>query len=276
MKRKIFWLAGTLVGVAVGALLASTAHADNGNVPGKRFIGRDSRIEGCIAIMDKVRDGTISPTEWMEQNREEFGDLQIELKKRRYKPEAAKQMLMGLAINMCMENKGYYNKCAVDADSDTEDGDLQLMQTADRYACWSKGRRADRPSPTPPMPPPPMPPPPMPCGIASCGGPPQAGPVLPPMSPADLNQYNEDVSIISQPVRFIGDDEGGAKEARFGSCFSYWQSLSYNRSPEARQVLYAVRVARCMYRTNYAVLHSRCSHSFGSMLSTRCYARFAS
>jgi len=99
-------------------------------------------------------------------------------------------------------------------------------------------------------------------------------PALPPMSRADLNQFNEDWYIISQPVQFKGDDEGGAKEARFGSCFSYWQSLSYNRSPEARQVLYAVRVARCMYRTKYAVLPSRCSPSLGSMLSARCYARF--
>ena len=102
-----------------------------------------------------------------------------------------------------------------------------------------------------------------------------APPTPPPMSREDMNQYSEDVSIVSQPVRFIGDDEDGAKEARFGSCHSYWQSLSYNRSPATRQVLFAVRVARCMYRTSFAVLASRCpSLDFGSLLKPRCYARF--
>jgi len=102
-----------------------------------------------------------------------------------------------------------------------------------------------------------------------------APPTPPPMSREDLKQYSEDVSIVSQPVRFIGDDEGGAKEARFGSCHSYWQSLSYNRSPAARQVLFAVRVGRCMFRTSFAVMVERCpSQDFGSLLKPRCYARF--
>jgi len=228
---------------------------------GESFIKPDTRIKGCIAIMDKVRDGTISPTEWLEENKEEFADLQLELKERNYPPAKAKAMMMGMAITLCMERKGYENSCVTAGGGERRD--LQIMQTAASYSCWQRPRVGGVTPPPPPQPEPWQAAPPPPPQIA-----------LPPMSPADLDQFNEDVSIISQPVRFIGDDEGGAKQARFASCFTYWQSLSYNRSPQARQVLFAVRIARCMYRTNYAVLPSRCPLDFNSMVQPRCYARF--
>jgi hypothetical protein len=274
-RNGLVWLARTLTGAAIVAILsANIAKADN-----EGFIKPDTRIKGCIAIVNKVRDGIITPTEWLEQNKEEFADLQLELKERNYPPEKAKAMMMGMAITLCMERKSYENTCVTARDEERRD--LQIMQTASSYVCWAKQRvGGNYPPPIPaPQPPDPTwrvpapPPPPVPTLPPYWVPPPIAS--LPPMSQADLNQYNEDVSIISQPVRFIGDDEGGAKEARFGSCHSSWQSLSYNRSPAARQVLFAVRVARCMYRTSYAVLPSRCpSTDFGSLVQPRCYARF--
>ena len=283
-------ISSALVLFAMGA----TAEARDQSPGG--FVKRDSRIDGCIAIIKDVQDGTMTPTQWLEANKEEFRDLDIELRKRKYPEAKAKRMLMGMAVSLCMERKGYYNKCAVDADDDSgEDGDLQLMETSKVYSCWKKQKGAQAPSPSsqekekqvvinnnntiiiPPgqrqdtvIIPPPPPPPPPPIIVA-----PIWPPAPPPMSSDDLAQFNEDASIIGQPVRIIGDDENGAKEARFGSCASHWQSLHHNRPPHVRQVLYSVRVARCMYRMNFAVLLARCPPEFSSMLRARCYARFA-
>ena len=323
MKRLLITTASIALAAAIG--MTPSAKADNERGSGG-FIGRDSRIAGCIAIVDDVRNGVMTPTEWLEANKEEFRDLHIELKKRKYSQTKAKDMMMGMAISLCMERKGYSNKCI--ADSENEDADLQVMQTAPIYSCWSKNKRtaekkddkegASAPSTTSTAPSQsqvviinPAPPVIIPAPVVVPPGPPSDSqrpyvptptwtpdpeplpapepvaprPSLPPMSTADLAQFNEDVSIISQPVRIIGDDEGGKKEARFGSCFSSWQSLHHNRSPEARQVLFAVRVARCMYRTNYAVIRTRAGcqwepsthwqRATNVLLSSRCYARYS-
>ena len=245
-----------LAGVALLATIG-TSMADNGNKRGG-FIGRDTRISGCIAIVDKVRDGTMEMTQWLAENGEEFADLQLELKKRKYAPEKAKQMMMGMAINVCMQNKGYRNKCV--ADEGTEDGDLQMMQTANVYACWTR-EVAEVPPPPPPPPrsdwPPPQPPPLTP----------------PPMSPADLAQFNEDMATITLPPTSIYP--AGNQVDRFGSCASHWQAnLHFNRPPEVRQVLYSVRVARCMYRTGFGFFQAGCAREFPNMLNPRCYVRF--
>jgi hypothetical protein len=268
MTTKSWMLRGALAGLGLASVTAQ-ANAE--------FIRRDTRIEGCIAIVDDVRNGTISPTEWLEQNKEEFRDLDRELKKRKYKPDAAKGMLMGMAITFCMTNKGYVNQCVV---SQGEDGDLQMMQTANIYACWTRQKTARPPDPPPAILPPDPPPPPMP--------PPSP---LPAMSPADMQQYQEDLSIISQPTRIIGDDENGAKEARLSNCLGYWQSLHYNRPPQVREVLYAIRVWRCMFRTGYTIMEVRCPNTanapvigwgdgrrgtgISGVRNPYCYARFA-
>ena len=90
-------------------------------------------MKGCIAIMDKVRDGIISPTEWLEANKEEFADLQLELKERNYPPAKAKEMLMGMAITLCMERKGLANTCVTAPDP--EKRDVQIMRTANVPEC---------------------------------------------------------------------------------------------------------------------------------------------
>jgi len=322
MKRLLIISAAIALAAAIG--MTPSAKADNERGSGG-FIGRDSRIAGCIAIVDDVRNNVITPTEWLEANKEEFRDLQIELKKRKYSQTKAKDMMMGMAISLCMERKGYSNKCI--ADSDNEDADLQVMQTAPIYSCWSKNKQkaekqddkegASAPSTAPsqsqvviinpappviiqqPAPPPqpviveppvviqePLPPVHRPDEQAIASMP------LPRMSTADLAQYNEDVSIISQPVTIIGDDEGGRKEARLAICVDNWQAeLHHRRPPEVRQILLAVRIWRCMFRTHYTIMPSRCPNtaraavtgwgdgSRGTAISgTRnpyCYARFA-
>ena len=239
------------------ALLATAGAAMADNGPGKKggFIGRDTRIAGCIAIVDKVRDGTMEMTQWLAENGEEFADLQLELKKRNYKPDKAKRMMMGMAINICMQNKGYRNKCV--ADEGTEDGDLQLMQTAEVYACWTR-EVAERPSPP----------------ILEPWVPPTPPPLTPPaMSPADLAQFSEDMAIITSPPTSVYPY--GNQGQRFASCTSHWQAnLHYGRPPEVRQVLYAVRVARCMYRTGFGFFQASCPREFPNMLNPGCYVRF--
>jgi hypothetical protein len=225
------------------------------------FVDRSTAIEGCVEEMAELRATGEIPPDFRRQA-SQLRDIKRQLQKEKF--GNWRDLMWGAAIKICMQEKGYYSTCVTKRG---RDGDLQFIETAKAPSCWdlseaeSQGEdRVGATTPQPPQPPsPPLPPP---------------GPTVPAMSPADIQQFNEDMSIISQPVRIIGDDEGGAKEARFGSCFSYWQSLSYNRSPEARHVLYAVRVARCMYRTNYAILRSRCPWDWNSMLSARCYARF--
>jgi hypothetical protein len=245
MKRFVLGLVG---------LLSTTAISYAGE---ESFIQRPTRIKGCVAIIDEVRNGTMAPTEWLEQNKEEFRDLDLELKARRYPPAKAQDFLMGMAISICMEQKGYVNKCVV---SRGEDGDVQMMATASIYACWTRKMAEPHEPPRPPEPPTPEP-----------RWPPIA------MSPDDLQQFNTDWSIItSRPAQFVGDNAGS--QARFSECASYWQSLHYNRPPQVRQILYAVRVARCMTThargTSYAILPGRCSPmDFAAMLQPGCYAR---
>ena len=115
-----------------------------------------------------------------------------------------------------------------------------------------------------------------------------AKPLLPEMSDADQAQFKEDAAIFTQPVRIIGDDEGGKKEARFEQCATHWQAnLHRNRSQDARRVLLAARIARCMFRTKYALFRERegCKLRFDDdrewwqqgvaiAMQSRCYARF--
>jgi hypothetical protein len=249
---------------------ATSAHATT-KYPGDDFIRPVTRIAGCIAIVEKVRDGTISPTEWMEQNREEFADLEMELKDRNYKPAKAREMMMGMAITLCMERKKLENTCVTA--SDPEKRDVQIMKTAHVPECWERvGRKQDgnegggieHPVYRPEPPPAPINP-----WVALNAS-------IPMMSPEDRAQYNEDVSIISRPVR----PNGGQDYARFSECASYWQSLHHNRPPQVRQVLYSVRVARCMFAnargSSYALLLgvAGCPVTFGTMLQPGCYARF--
>ena len=262
------WLAA--IGVA-GTAFANTAKAaDN-------FIRPENRIKGCIAIVDKVRDGTISPTDWLEQNKEEFADLQLELKSRNYPPQKSKDMMMGMAITLCMERKvpDYINTCA--NARDPEKRDIQIMRTAHIGECWAR-QVAQAPHEEevvvirPPTPPPPPPPPP--------------APRQPNFSSADLAMLNEDLAIVTQPVTIIGDHENGAKENRLNHCGGYWnERIHHNRSQEVRNILWAVRVWRCMFRTNYTIFTQRCpgvtlvaSQGWGPALHElqrpHCYARY--
>ena len=158
---------------------------------------------------------------------------------------------MGMAISLCMEQKGFINKCVA---SRGEDGDVQMMATASIYACWTRNDRSEAP-PAPPI----------------IEQPPPPANTLPPMSPADLSQFNEDMAIITSPPTSVYPYSNQGQ--RFASCASHWQSLHHNRPPEVRQVLYAVRVARCMYRTGFAVRNCP-PLDFAAMVQPGCYARF--
>ena len=134
---------------ALALMLTAMGNAHAANSDG--FIRPDTRIKGCIAIVDKVRDGTISPTEWLEQNKEEFEDLRLELKSRNYPPAKAKEMMMGMAITLCMERKvpDYQNTCVTARDE--EKRDIQIMRTAHIGECWAKQREVTpQPAPQPP------------------------------------------------------------------------------------------------------------------------------
>ena len=241
-----------LVGIVLAMGAITTAEAGESS-----FIQRPTRIKGCVAIVDEVRKGTIEPTQWLEQNKEEFKDLELELKSRNYPPAKAKDFMMGMAISLCMEQKGFTNKCVV---SRGEDGDVQMMATANVYACWTRNDRSEAVIPPPPP-------------VIEPHWPPQEPqrPQLPAMSPADQAQFNEDMAILTRPPISVYPYSNQGE--RFASCTSHWQSLHYNRPPEVRQILYAVRVARCMYRTGFAVRLCP-ALDFGSMLQPRCYARF--
>ena len=267
--------------LTTAALLAACAftpaHAGHG-YPGEGFVRPPTQIKGCIAIVDKVRDGSITPTEWMEQNKEGFADLQLELKERNYPPAKAKDMMMGMAITICMENKGLANTCVTARDP--EKRDVQIMRTAHIPECWAKQSAdngngnggGDNSTTTPTIEIPRWPDPPRPPQIA--------------LSPQDQAQLNEDLAIVKQPVVIIGDHENGAKEARLAHCGGYWnERMHYNRSQEARNLLWAVRVWRCMFRTGYTVFTQRCpgvsmvaSIGWGPALQElqrpHCYARF--
>lgn len=249
------------IGLAAIAAACVFAPAFAGN---DGFIRPETRIRGCINTVDKVRDGTISPTEWLEQNKEEFEDLRLELKERNYPPAKAKDMMMGMAITLCMDRKvpGYTNICV--SSRDNEKRDIQIMRTAHISECWAKQVGEVTP------PPPPI--------VEEPREPWNRMPVVPPltpppMAPADLAQFNEDMATITLPPTSIYPY--GNKVERFASCTSYWEAtLNRNRPPQVWQVLYSVRVARCMYRTGFGFFQSGCVQEFPNMLNPRCYARF--
>ena len=253
--------------IALLALMVASpalANPSMGDNTDGNFIRRDTRIQGCIMIVDKVRDGSMTPTQWLDEAGEEFQDLKLELKRRKANPDQTKVYMMGMAITICMENKGYHNRCVV---SRGEDGDRQAMETAHSFSCWAKRVVEVTPPPTPVEPPREpwnrMPP-------TTETVPPPLTP--PPMSPADLAQFNEDMATITLPPTSLYPYSNQGE--RFATCASYWQSLHYNRPPQVRQVLYAVRVARCMYRTGFGFFQASCPHEFPNMLNPRCYARF--
>jgi hypothetical protein len=220
--------------LAVAALLATAATGMAGE---RDFIQRPTRINGCVAIIEEVRNGTIAPTEWLEANKEEFKDLELELKARRYPADKAKAFLMGMAISFCMERKGYRNKCVV---SPGEDGDVQMMATATVYACWTRNDRAERPVEEP-RPPPPVPGPvPGPCPAVRC---PEAY-----MTPPQVADFQEDLAILSGPIAVYHG--GGNVYERLASCRDYWAGM-VDSTPDrnAGWVRWSVRVRRCMYRT---------------------------
>lgn len=242
---------------AVVALLATAGSA----IAGNSFIDPATRIEGCVAIVEEVRQNKMTPTEWLEANKEEFMDLSLELKKRKYPPDKAKGMMMGMAISLCMERKGFTNSCVT---ATGERGDLQIMRTAHVGECWER-QRAEVPRPperreevviNPPLPQ--QPPPPL---------------TPPAMSPADLAQFHEDMAVLTLPPTSVYPY--GDQSQRFASCASYWQAnLNYDRPPQVRQVLYSVRVARCMYRTGFGFFQAGCPREFPNMLNPGCYVRF--
>jgi hypothetical protein len=175
--------------------------------------------------------------------REFFRDLNRQLKKEKF--PNWKDLMWGAAIKICMSDNGYLNTCV---SKRGRQGDLQMIETAKAPACWEllEVTEAAPPPPTPAHVPTPEPELPVPERT------PSMGPPLPPMSPADLQQYQEDLSFISQPVRLIGDNEGGKKEFRLAQCGDYWTRLHHNRPHEVRQILYAIRIWRCMFRAGYS------------------------
>jgi hypothetical protein len=284
--KALTWLAGTLAGVAIGALLAmSTARAGGSVSPPAvergpdiskdrdfkgGFIDRQTAIEMCVQDVQEIQ-ATGEVPEAFARHKRFLRGVKHQLQKEGFKNW--KDLMWGAAIKVCMQDEGYHSICV---SKSGREGDLQFLETAKAPSCWDLAAIEEpvRPAPIPaPVPAP------IPCEVwnPACNPrpvvlpPPQQQMVLPPMSPADLAQFNEDMAVITQPPTSVFPG-GGNVDERFGSCHSYWQSLSYNRSPEARQVLFAVRVARCMYRTGFAV--SRCPMDFGSMVQPRCYARF--
>jgi hypothetical protein len=276
MTTKHLKLRVALAGLGLALAMTTQANAVT-KYPGDDFIRPHTRIKGCIAIMDKVRDGTISPTEWMLQNKEDFADLQEELRERNYKPDTARLMFMGMAITICMSRKvpDYTNTCV--SARDPEKRDVQMMKTAHVPECWNKpeqdhgnngnGGGGDSTQPREPHIPPPV-------IVANPWGVLSAS--APSMSREDRQQFDEDVSIASRPVQ----PTGGQDYNRFSECASYWQSLHYNRPPVVRSTLYSVRIARCMFAnargSSYVALlgQAGCPVTFGSLLQPGCYARF--
>jgi hypothetical protein len=222
--------------LGLAALLGTTALTHAGN---EEFIPADTRIEGCIAIVNEVRDGTITPTEWLEQNKEEFRDLALELKKRKYPEAKAKGMLMGMAITFCMERKSYTNIC-VTAPDPSEKRDLQIMRTAHIAECWARLRA--EPTPREPPVPPIIEPVYRPCPPVHC---PENY-----MTPAQRSYFQEDLAILSGPIAVY--QGGGNAYERLASCRDHWASM-VDSTPDrnAGWVRWSVRVRRCMYRTGF-------------------------
>jgi hypothetical protein len=307
-----------LVGLAIGAAMMTHAHAGS-SIPTPpvdrppvispdprydgRIIDRSTAIQVCIEdVQDMQQTGEVPET--LARYRRYLRGLKIQLQKEGFKNW--RDLMWGAAIKVCMQDEGYVNTCVSKRE---REGDLQMIETAKVPSCWDlakhaeeqeriererqaelaraaerertaelerqraaerqriaeleaaaerqrieREREAQRRDQNP--------------WIALNAS-------LPPMSHEDRSQYDEDVSIISKPVRFIG----GEGQARFGECASHWQMLHHNRPPQVRQVLYAVRVARCMFAyargASYAVQPVRCPIDFASMLRPGCYARFS-
>lgn len=285
-------LLGAILGL--GLAIAMTVPASAQGSPPPRIspdrqytddlVDRQTAIEGCIEDVQEIQATGEVPASFS-QHGARLRDIKRQLKKERF--SNWKDLMWGAAIRLCMQDKRFRSTCV---SKRGREGELQFLETAKAPSCWDLIEERTEAAPPPSVIPrdalpieiiPPVAR--MPAPVET----PTAGPPLPPMSPADRAQFDEDVSIIAQPVRIIGDDEGGAKESRFSSCRSYWESnLSRNRPQDVRQVLMAVRVARCMYRTNFALLRTRSGcqwdmtgpwgwqQAVNILLSARCYARF--
>jgi hypothetical protein len=106
------------------------------------------------------------------------------------------------------------------------------------------------------------------------------------LSAADEAQIMGDLKIASKSGKLVREDNPNLKADRLESCISYWdEQLHRNRSPEARRLVLAARVARCMHVTHYTVQGSVCKWRFGGepierqiaafMMQARCYGKFA-
>ena len=108
----------------------------------------------------------------------------------------------------------------------------------------------------------------------------------PPMSEADKSQMKEDMAIIQKPVHVTGNGDAAAKAARLAQCVEYWQAnIHHDRHPDARKFLLGVRIARCMFRTQYTIIHGPCKPikvavddgwraAIALAPKARCYAKF--
>jgi hypothetical protein len=105
------------------------------------------------------------------------------------------------------------------------------------------------------------------------------------MSAADEAQIMGDLKIASKSGKLVREDNPDVKAARLATCIEYWdEQLHRNRSPEARRLVLAARVARCMHVTGYTVFGSVCKWRFGGepierqvagfMMQARCYGKF--
>jgi hypothetical protein len=214
------------------------------------FIDRQTAIEMCVEDVQDVQISGEVPEVFARHKRYLRG-VKHQLQKEGFKNW--KDMMWGAAIKICMQDEGYRSICV---SKSGREGDLQFLETAKAPSCWDLAAVEEQVIPPEVVVPPPPP------------------PVLapPPMSPDDLAQFNEDMGIISSPPTVVYGYHSQGE--RFASCASYWQSLHHNRPPQVRQVLYSVRVARCMYRTGFGFLQSGCNPDFSNMLNPRCYARF--
>ena len=108
----------------------------------------------------------------------------------------------------------------------------------------------------------------------------------PPFSEADKAQMQEDMAIIQRPVHVTGNGDAAAKAARLASCVEYWgDNIHRDRHPDARKFLLGVRIARCMFRTQYTIIHGPCKpikvavdNGWRAAIAlapvARCYAKF--
>ena len=108
----------------------------------------------------------------------------------------------------------------------------------------------------------------------------------PPMLKADQSQMKEDMGIIQKPVHVTGNGDAATKAARLAQCVEYWQAnMHHERHPDARKFLLGVRIARCMYRTQYTIIHGPCKpikvavdHGWRAAIAlapkASCYAKF--